>query len=354
MRCQKCGFEDPDEYVYCSNCGEPRASSPPVSPGPGPGAAVAVPPVAPSPRPAREPRPIGPSPEAPPRQRRRARLVGLEGPVQGQQFALDQAELVIGRLSNCALRVADQSVSRLHARIRMAPAGYLIEDIKSANGTWVNGIRLSEPQALVEGDEIRIGNATFTFEHEAEPEATPPGAMTVVSNIADEPGPFRPAAPVGPPRAQAQAPLPVPPRPTPAAPVAQPRPPPTPSPRAGATVDPLDELRDELANLKRDLAPFIERLNALATSSSALEGQLSRGALGQASRSPQALRELAAELEADGGLDEFLELQRLLLDVRSEPTNEKLLRLAEQLPTITRLLQVYLRALSLVRDLGRE
>ena len=58
-------------------------------------------------------------------------------------------------------------------------------------------------------------------------------------------------------------------------------------------------------------------------------------------------------LEAAGGLDEYLALQRLLLDVRSDPTDEKLLRLAEQLPTITRLLQVYLRALSLVREIER-
>src|SRR2546423_7298459 len=113
MRCQSCGFEDPDEYVYCSNCGVPRASGPDVSPAPGPSAAVAGPPIVP-PRPAAPPRPIppprspSPPPEPSPQRSRRARLAGEGGPVQGQEFALDQAELVIGRLSNCALPVADQ------------------------------------------------------------------------------------------------------------------------------------------------------------------------------------------------------------------------------------------------------
>src|SRR5438067_7246531 len=126
MRCPHCGFEDPEDFVFCSECGQPLRLAPPPDPDTyaGPVHGVAGPPGVP-PRPAR---PAGPPPGpagggTPPAGPASARLVGLEGPVEGREFALDRPEMGVGRRSECDIAVPDQSVSRLHARIRRLPTG---------------------------------------------------------------------------------------------------------------------------------------------------------------------------------------------------------------------------------------
>ena len=243
----------------------------------------------------------------------------------------------IGRRSECDIVVPDQSVSRLHARIRRLPTGYLIEDAGSANGTWVNGVRLTGAQPLVERDVIRIGNAAFTF-HTAEPTAAvPPGAMTLVADLGDEPSPFGGEAGLEEPPLRAAVP------PTP-----QQAPTPPPAPVApGPAPDSVAEVRAELARLERDLGPFIERLDLLAASVSALEGRLADGEPPAGPPPvPPALRQLAAELEAEGGVERYRELQYLLDGLRSRPSDPELLRyLQGELPALSRLVRAFLKAL---------
>jgi predicted component of type VI protein secretion system len=67
------------------------------------------------------------------------------------------AEITIGRSADNVLVVPHPSVSRLHARIHGTSGGYMIVDMGSHNGVWVNGHRVSEGM-LLSGDTFRVGD----------------------------------------------------------------------------------------------------------------------------------------------------------------------------------------------------
>src|SRR5205807_75329 len=92
------------------------------------------------------------------------RLVALGGPHAGQEFALSPGETTIGReAARDVALTGDPTTSRRHAVIMQQNGRYLLRDEGSANGTFVNGNRVTE-QPLQPGDEIRIGNNQFRFE----------------------------------------------------------------------------------------------------------------------------------------------------------------------------------------------
>ena len=81
-------------------------------------------------------------------------LVGLN---EGQVFALDRAETFIGRGRDAHVGVDDAGISRRHARIvRLVGPRYVIEDLHSANGVFVNGRKIEHVE-LVDGDRIQVG-----------------------------------------------------------------------------------------------------------------------------------------------------------------------------------------------------
>ena len=67
----------------------------------------------------------------------------------------------IGRTQDCDLRIADLSVSRLHAQLSRGEDGWLLSDLGSHNGTRVNGWRVRDPVPLHPGDLVQFGSATF-------------------------------------------------------------------------------------------------------------------------------------------------------------------------------------------------
>lgn len=85
-------------------------------------------------------------------------LVAQEGPLKGQRWALDHT-LVLGRESTCDVVVVDRQVSRFHARITPTLEGVMLEDLGSKNGTNHNGVELSAPIMLQDGDMIGIALA---------------------------------------------------------------------------------------------------------------------------------------------------------------------------------------------------
>lgn len=91
------------------------------------------------------------------------RLIVVAGTDIGLEWAFKQPELVIGRDEDCELSISDISVSRRHAKIRLDGSAYVLEDLGSNNGTFVNGDRLSAPLLLSPGDEIALGERTFRF-----------------------------------------------------------------------------------------------------------------------------------------------------------------------------------------------
>jgi diguanylate cyclase (GGDEF)-like protein len=84
------------------------------------------------------------------------------GPGMGSRYTLADTPLVIGRGSDCDIRINDHSVSRRHARLQPGADGYYAVDLQSTNGTFVNDTPASM-QKLKDGDYLRVGNAIYRF-----------------------------------------------------------------------------------------------------------------------------------------------------------------------------------------------
>ncbi len=91
-----------------------------------------------------------------------ALLVATEGPEAGGRYPLETI-CIIGRSSRCDVRVSDPTVSRQHCRIVREGDQFIIEDLGSGNGTFVND-HLVVRHTLRSSDEIRIARSKFRFE----------------------------------------------------------------------------------------------------------------------------------------------------------------------------------------------
>jgi len=85
-------------------------------------------------------------------------LVAQEGPLKGQRWQLSQT-IVLGRESSCDVVIVDRQISRFHARLTPTPEGVILEDLGSKNGTHHNGILLSAPVVLQDGDLLSVALA---------------------------------------------------------------------------------------------------------------------------------------------------------------------------------------------------
>lgn len=110
-------------------------------------------------------------------------LVFLAGPIAGRRYRLADGEYVIGRRSDCQIFVPDMRVSRQHARLWKDEDGWTLEDLGSNNGTYVNGVRVSQATSVHHEDEITIANNRIRVEaREAtlDPRAPEGNAVTIV------------------------------------------------------------------------------------------------------------------------------------------------------------------------------
>lgn len=85
-------------------------------------------------------------------------LVAQEGPLKGQRWPVSQT-LVLGREASCDVVVADRQISRYHARLTPTPEGVILEDLGSKNGTHHNGVPLTGPVVLQDGDMVSVALA---------------------------------------------------------------------------------------------------------------------------------------------------------------------------------------------------
>jgi len=94
-------------------------------------------------------------------------LIVLKGPDKGHRFELpDDEPQLIGRSSE-ALQLKDQTISRRHAELTPDDGQWYINDLQSANGTFVNGQSVVGRRRLQPGDHIRTGSSLFLFGQEA-------------------------------------------------------------------------------------------------------------------------------------------------------------------------------------------
>ncbi len=106
------------------------------------------------------------------------------GPYEGRVFKLDKESVVLGRDVSNDIIFPDPEVSRMHSRLTLTPRGYVLEDLDSTNGTFVNGEQLTEPRLLLVGDQIGLSQKLIL-------------AYEVASEASDEMLDFEPEVAVG-------------------------------------------------------------------------------------------------------------------------------------------------------------
>src|ERR1041385_1735997 len=96
------------------------------------------------------------------------RLAAISGKHKGATFAIDEEPLVIGRETAATVCLADASVSRRHSKIEKKDDSFVITDLESLNGTFVNDVPVRS-RVLEHGDRVRVGDSQFLFlAHEGE------------------------------------------------------------------------------------------------------------------------------------------------------------------------------------------
>lgn len=90
------------------------------------------------------------------------RLAAISGKLKGAIFALNEESLVIGRETAANLCIPDASVSRRHSKLEKNDTGFVLSDLESLNGTFVNDVPVKS-RLLEHGDRVRIGDSQFLF-----------------------------------------------------------------------------------------------------------------------------------------------------------------------------------------------
>ncbi len=91
-----------------------------------------------------------------------ATLIVLQGPDKGRTIRTSDETVLVGRGSS-QLRLTDQTISRRHAQLERLDGGWVLTDLNSANGTYVNGIRIQKAVRLKHGDQVRVGSTLMVY-----------------------------------------------------------------------------------------------------------------------------------------------------------------------------------------------
>lgn len=114
------------------------------------------------------------------------------GTEPGKEFPLpDGGEMKIGRMPGVGITLLDAKVSREHCRLFQQSTGWIVEDLGSRNGTWVNAQKVKK-RLLQPGDRMRIGQTEFEFAKAskggAAPEAADGPAIPALRSTKKRPG----------------------------------------------------------------------------------------------------------------------------------------------------------------------
>ena len=161
VHCTRCGHENPEGSRFCAQCGsalsqERIGESTSVIPKVGGEDTSDQPEIAESAADAHagavESLPAG-----------SALLVVKRGPNAGSRFLLDQDVTTAGRHPDSDIFLDDVTVSRRHAELVRSGGAWVVRDVGSLNGTYVNRQRIEEQAALAHGDEVQIGRFKLVF-----------------------------------------------------------------------------------------------------------------------------------------------------------------------------------------------
>ena len=148
MICGACGAIRPDGDRFCGACGVTMPDIQAGTQATGPIETLTDPGLTP---PDATPR-LGP-----------ALAVMLRGGRTGEFFPLVGPRTTIGRSPECDIFLDDITVSRAHAEVDERPAGFVLVDNGSTNGTYVNRRLLDAEELLADGDEVQVGKFRLVF-----------------------------------------------------------------------------------------------------------------------------------------------------------------------------------------------
>jgi pSer/pThr/pTyr-binding forkhead associated (FHA) protein len=94
---------------------------------------------------------------------RSALLVVRRGPNVGARFLLDADTTTVGRHPDADIFLDDVTVSRRHSDFLRDGASFVVKDLGSLNGTYLNGERIADIRRLADGAEVQIGKFRLTF-----------------------------------------------------------------------------------------------------------------------------------------------------------------------------------------------
>ena len=95
-----------------------------------------------------------------------ATLIVMSGPCEGKTYPLESSSLVsVGRDDQCSFQLVDNEISRRHLQIRydQDKRCHFAVDMRSANGVFVNGERVTDEVVLKEGDIITVGRSKIKY-----------------------------------------------------------------------------------------------------------------------------------------------------------------------------------------------
>jgi diguanylate cyclase (GGDEF)-like protein len=90
-------------------------------------------------------------------------LILYSGFEAGKRFDLDSGLLIIGRALDAPVRVDAPGISRRHAQLQVSDSEVLLQDLGSANGTYINDQPVTGPMPVKDGDLLRLGNVVLRF-----------------------------------------------------------------------------------------------------------------------------------------------------------------------------------------------
>ena len=95
---------------------------------------------------------------------RGTKLVVTEGPLTGTVIPLNTAQVTIGRAPDSTIVIDDDYASSRHARVYPSEGAWVVEDLGSTNGTWIDRTRITTPTVLPVGVPLRVGRTTLQLQ----------------------------------------------------------------------------------------------------------------------------------------------------------------------------------------------
>ena len=148
--CNTCGHRNPANANFCSSCGNHLEAAPEEH-------TITLTPIDPDATEDELTVGIDDLPEG------AATLVVTRGPGAGSRFVLDEDLVQAGRHPESDIFLDDVTVSRRHAELARTGGAWIVRDVGSLNGTYVNRQRIEDQAPLANGDELQIGRFKLVF-----------------------------------------------------------------------------------------------------------------------------------------------------------------------------------------------